>query len=57
MSRKDMKHAGVLRKLQSIVGPDWVRTDELTRYYYGADIATYLGQGAIYPENHPLFVV
>jgi hypothetical protein len=52
-----MKHADVLRKLKSIVGGDWVRTDDLTRYYYGADIATYLGQGAIYPENHPLFVV
>ena len=52
-----MKRDALLKKLKSIVGADWVRTDDLTRYYYGADIATYLGQGAIYPENHPLFVV
>ncbi len=52
-----MKLDDLLKKLKRIVGADWVRTDDLTRYYYGADIITYLGQGAIYPENHPLLVV
>ena len=52
-----MKLDDLLKKLKKIVGADWVRTDDLTRYYYGADIITYLGQGAIYPENHPLLVV
>jgi FAD/FMN-containing dehydrogenase len=52
-----MKLDDLVKKLNRIVGAAWVRTDDLTRYYYGADVATYLGQGAIYPENHPLLVV
>jgi FAD/FMN-containing dehydrogenase len=47
----------LMTKLKKIVGADWVRTDELSRYYYGADVLTYFGQGALYPENHPLVVV
>jgi len=42
-----MKRADLVKKLKKIVGTQWVRTDDLTRYYYGADIATYLGQGAM----------
>ena len=52
-----MKLDDLAKRLKSIVGADWVRADDLTRYYYGADVATYLGQEAIYPENHPLLVV
>jgi len=47
----------LVAKLQRIVGQDWVRRDDLTRYYYGSDVATYFSQGEIYPEHHPLLVV
>jgi FAD/FMN-containing dehydrogenase len=47
----------IIKKLQKIVGAEWVRSDSLTQYFYGADVLTYFGQGALYPENHPLAVV
>jgi len=46
-----------VNQLKKIVGGEWVRTDPLTGYYYGSDVMTYFGQGAIYPEAHPLAVV
>lgn len=52
-----MKMNDLVKKLKRIVGADWVRKDDLTKYYYSVDIATHFGQGAIYPENHPLLVV
>jgi len=52
-----MQLSEVVKKLKRIVGADWVRQDELHKYYYSVDIATYFGQGAIYPENHPLLII
>ena len=52
-----MKINELTKRLKRIVGPDWVRTDPLSRYYYGSDVITYFGQGALYPENHPLVIV
>jgi len=46
-----------VKQLKKIVGAEWVRTDSLTRYYYASDVMTHFGQGALYPENHPLAVV
>jgi FAD/FMN-containing dehydrogenase len=47
----------VINQLKKIVGREWVRTDVLSGYYYGADVLTYFGQGALYPETHPMAVV
>lgn len=47
----------IIDKLRKIVGAEWVRSDSLTTYYYGADVITHFGQGALYPENHPAAVV
>jgi len=52
-----MKLSNLEKKLKKIVGADWVRTDDLTRYYYSVDVLTHFGQGSIYPEYRPLFVV
>lgn len=52
-----MKMNDLVKKLKGMVGADWVRRDDLTRYYYGADIITHFGRGLIYPENYPLLVV
>jgi hypothetical protein len=52
-----MKAGTLVKKLKGIVGADWVRSDTLSRYYYGCDVVTHFGQGAIYPENHPLVIV
>jgi len=52
-----MKKEGIVAKLKKIMGPAWVRDDDLTRYYYGSDVLTYFARGNIYPENHPLVVV
>ena len=52
-----MKAQDVIKGLKKIVGADWVRTDELSRFHNGADVLTHFGQGAMYPENHPLAVV
>ncbi|MCK5257251.1 MAG: FAD-binding oxidoreductase, partial [Deltaproteobacteria bacterium] len=56
-AKKHMKANELTEKLKRIVGTAWVRTDNLTRYYYGSDVITYFSQGSIYPENHPLVVV
>ena len=47
----------IISALKKIVGSEWVRTDSASRYYYAADVMTHFGQGALYPENHPLAVV
>ena len=47
----------VVRKLQAVLGKQWVRTDDLTRYNYGTDVITHFSKGAIYPANRPLAVV
>ena len=52
-----MKAQDIIKGLKKIVGADWVRSDELTRFHSGADVLTHFGQGALYPENHPLAVV
>ncbi|MCP4717442.1 MAG: FAD-binding oxidoreductase [Deltaproteobacteria bacterium] len=52
-----MKKADVVKKLKRIVGAEWVRDDDLTRFHFGSDVMTHFGQGAIYPENHPMLVV
>lgn len=52
-----MKKTELLTQLKKIVGSEWVREDELSQYHFGSDVMTYFGQGAIYPENHPLYVV
>jgi len=52
-----MKKEEVVKKLKKIVGADWVRTDDLTKFHFGSDVMTHFGQGAIYPENHPVYVV
>lgn len=52
-----MKVHDLVKKLKRIVGADWVRTDALSKYYYGSDVLTHFGQGALYPENHPLAIV
>ena len=52
-----MKKSDLIAKLKRIVGADWVRTDDLTRYHFGSDVITHFGQGALYPENHPVVVV
>lgn len=52
-----MKKDEVIKKLKKIVGADWVRTDDLTGYYYGNDVITYFADGKIYPKNPPLVVV
>ncbi len=52
-----MKKADIIKRLKRIVGAEWVRTDALTRYHFGSDVLTHFGQGALYPENHPLVVV
>ncbi len=52
-----MKKSDLLKKLKRIVGSEWVREDDLTKFHFGADVLTHFGQGALYPENHPLMVV
>ena len=52
-----MKVQEILKKLKRIVGAEWVRRNALTGYYYGSDVITYMSEGAVYPENYPLFVV
>lgn len=52
-----MKVNDLVKKLKRILGADWVRTDVLSRYYYGVDVITHFSQGSIYPENHPLLIV
>ena len=52
-----MKVKDTVKKLKTIVGADWVRTDSLSKFYYGSDVLTHFGQGALYPENHPLVIV
>ncbi|MCX8044499.1 MAG: FAD-binding oxidoreductase [Desulfobacterota bacterium] len=52
-----MKTQDIIKNLKKIVGADWVRTDDLSRYHFGSDVLTYFGQGALYPENHPLMIV
>lgn len=47
----------VVKKLKTIVGTDWVRTDSLSKYYYSTDVMTHFGQGALYPANKPLAIV
>ncbi len=47
----------LINKLKKIVGAEWVRDDSLSRYYYASDVMTHFGQGALYPENHPLAIV
>ena len=47
----------IINKLKKIVGAEWVRDDSLSRYYYASDVMTHFGQGALYPENHPLAIV
>ena len=46
-----------MKRLKRIVGAEWVRIDKLSKYYYGSDVMTYFGQGALYPENHPLVII
>ncbi len=52
-----MKKEELMKRLKKIVGADWVRSDELSRFHFGCDVMTHFGQGALYPENHPLMVV
>ena len=52
-----MKKNDLITKLKRIVGADWVRTDDLTKYHFGSDVLTHFGQGALYPEHHPMVVV
>jgi len=52
-----MKKTDVIKRLKQIVGAQWVRTDDLTKFHFGSDVMTHFGQGALYPENHPLVVV
>lgn len=47
----------IIDQLKKIVGKEWVREDSLSKYYYGSDVITYFGEGALYPESHPLVVV
>ena len=48
-----MKKDAIIKKLAKIVGADWVRTDDLSRYHFGNDVLTHFGQGALYPDNKP----
>ncbi len=52
-----MKKSDIISKLKRIVGADWVRADDLTKFHFGSDVITHFGQGALYPENHPIVVV
>ncbi len=52
-----MKKSDIISKLKRIVGADWVRSDDLTKYHFGSDVLTHFGQGALYPEHHPIVVV
>jgi len=52
-----MKKSDIFSKLKRIVGADWVRADDLTKFHFGSDVITHFGQGALYPENHPIVVV
>ena len=52
-----MKKEEIIKKLSKIVGSDWVRTDDLSRYHFGTDVLTHFGQGAIYPANQPFVIV
>ena len=52
-----MKKDAIIKKIAKIVGADWVRTDDLSRYHFGTDVLTHFGQGAMYPDNKPMVIV
>ncbi len=47
----------IVKKLKSIVGAEWVRTDRLTRFHYSNDVVTYISSGKMYAPNPPLVIV
>jgi FAD/FMN-containing dehydrogenase len=52
-----MRVNDVIKRLKRIVGAEWVRSDALSKYYYGVDVMTHFGQGALYPANFPMAIV
>jgi hypothetical protein len=47
----------IIKKLENIVGSEWVRTDRLTRYHYSNDVVTHISSGKMYAPNPPLVIV